>query len=521
MSDTNHRPTPDALERATHALRDAPVPPGPPADVRAATTAAVHNRLAGAVPAEVARQQRRRRIMRYVRFGSAATVAAGLLVAAGVLWLGSAPASAAFVKAIENVEKAKSMRAVIVTEAAPEMKFEMKMFVQGDAARSEMDMGKDMGSFVVIVDAKKREMLQLFPRTKTAIRTDLAEVEKKTEAVAKDVGKLTGLLTDLKGAKVAALPDETVDGRKLKVFAVKGHRLEELKGTADVTVWIDPKTELPHRYRMEMQIGDVKTTAVTTFLGFNEDLDPKLFDTTIPEGYKLQGTGPAPAAPKPAPPPAPAKSAGESPAEDATVHISFRTAAENAEKAKSMRAAVALDPGAGPKLEMKLFQQDGRMRAEVATPGLVVIADRASKRGLVLFPEAKTGLRVDLESNALLGKVTADVAGAMNSVRQLKEEKVTALPDEALDGRKLKVYELKGVRQKDLPGEADIKVWIDPDALLPVRTQIRQQQGGQTVSIVMNVLAWNEDLDPTLFDQTPPEGYTITDMKPDAKKDGK
>ena len=72
MSEANSRPTPDILDEATGALRDAPVPAGPSADLAAATVAALNNRLAGAVPSEQFRRERRRRIMRYVGFTTAA-----------------------------------------------------------------------------------------------------------------------------------------------------------------------------------------------------------------------------------------------------------------------------------------------------------------------------------------------------------------------------------------------------------------------------------------------------------------
>ena len=83
------------------------------------------------------------------------------------------------------------------------------------------------------------------------------------------------------------MPDETLDGRKLKVFAVKGHKLAGSNGEADVTVWIDPKSELPAKSRVEMTVNGVKAVAVMEILGWNEDLDEKLFELKVPEGYKV------------------------------------------------------------------------------------------------------------------------------------------------------------------------------------------------------------------------------------------
>ena len=51
MSELNHQPTPDTLDQATAAIRDATVPAGPPADVTAATLAAIDSRLTLSRPA--------------------------------------------------------------------------------------------------------------------------------------------------------------------------------------------------------------------------------------------------------------------------------------------------------------------------------------------------------------------------------------------------------------------------------------------------------------------------------------
>ena len=93
-------------------------------------------------------------------------------------------------------------------------------------------------------------------------------------------------VADLKGKEIKELPDETIDGRKLKVYAVKGHKLPGSKSEADVTVWIDPKSELPARCRVEMTAGDVKAVSVLEALGWNEELDDALFELKVPAGYR-------------------------------------------------------------------------------------------------------------------------------------------------------------------------------------------------------------------------------------------
>jgi outer membrane lipoprotein-sorting protein len=282
VSDVNHRPNPDALDRATGALRDAPTPPGPPAGLAAGTLEAINNRLAGAVPAEQVRRQRRRRIMRYASFGTAVAAAVAIGV---VLWSPGRTTAGMFDRAMENAGKASTMRAKITTTAAG-MKFEMKMYGKDDRFRTEMDMGKDLGAFVIIVDGTQKKGLQLTTPAKTAKWLDLSKLDEKEKAAEKDAAGLAHLFADLKGKEVKNLPDETVDGRKLKVFTVKGHKMPGSKGEADVTVWIDPKTELPVKCQMELTAGEVKALAVMEILGWNEDLDDALFELKIPAGYR-------------------------------------------------------------------------------------------------------------------------------------------------------------------------------------------------------------------------------------------
>jgi hypothetical protein len=85
---------------------------------------------------------------------------------------------------------------------------------------------------------------------------------------------------------VKGLPDEYLDGRKTKVYEMKGVEVKELGGTAELKLWIDPKTGLPVRSRAVTRVGEKTYSATATYLGFDEDLDPKLFDTAVPDGYK-------------------------------------------------------------------------------------------------------------------------------------------------------------------------------------------------------------------------------------------
>lgn len=283
MSEANNRPTPDILDRATEALRDAPVPSGPPSDLVAATVAAVQNRLAGAVPGEPARQQRRRRIMRYVGYGTAATAAAGLLAVAGMLWFPRPSAAAEFRKALDNAERAKSVKVIATIENNGKATYVRTIYRQGDLIRMETVRDAELGEDppVIVADLKTRKALLLHTMSKTARRTTLGEQE---------VRLVTGVMDGLSGIKeqvaggdekaVKDLGEEKLGDRKTRAYEVTGKQPPGVW-----KVWVDPKTELPVRVRLASE--NAKNTFTLDFEKWNEEFDEKLFKQDVPEGYKL------------------------------------------------------------------------------------------------------------------------------------------------------------------------------------------------------------------------------------------
>ena len=96
MSTQDHR-----LDRALAALRDSPVPDGPPADTRQRTLAALH--AAGTAPSPI---QKRRKFMKL-------TLTAAAVLVIGVLFYAVGPFNgvvpAAFAEAVEKVQNASSL----------------------------------------------------------------------------------------------------------------------------------------------------------------------------------------------------------------------------------------------------------------------------------------------------------------------------------------------------------------------------------------------------------------------------
>lgn len=485
MSEANNRPTPDVLDEAARALRDVPTPPGPLPELTVATLAAVQQRLTGTVPAsEPARRQRRRKIMRYIGYGTATAAAVALATAAATFWF-TGNQAVALDKVLDNVQKAESVTFVEKQKLGDQGELELHYSVRGPRVRIEFANGT-----ALVVDTKQRTGLMLFPKEKGYLHID----KDKLHGPAGGKLPIDDLLA-LRDRKPTSVEKEKLDGKEVQKLTIKGEPKADPPG--DWVLWIDPKTELPVKmtYSGTTSAGGKEVSVMKVYEKFdwNVKLDDKLFDMTVPEGYTDGLPGQVP-----------------------TAEVLFVRAMERIGKATSMRAVITLDPGEGPKIQMKLYQQPPHMRGEVAEPGLVVILDSKEKKGLLLFTQSKIAQRLDLDKNAQAAKIATEVGGAMNVVGRLKGEKVAALPSETLDGRKLKVYELKGVKTKELPGGTDIKVWVDPKALLPVRAQLRSKQGDKMVTITIDILGWNEELDEKIFELNVPAGYKV--MEPVEKK---
>lgn len=299
MSDINHRPEPDdVLDQAIGALRAVPVPAGPPAEVVASTVGAIESRLAGITPAGTARDNHRRRVMRYIRYGTLATAAAVLVgVAGGVLWSPRESAAAEFQRAMANARKAESMTARIRytrTDAAAKGKESVtKLYVSGQRVRMESLNPGGEG----YPDLKTTPVL-------TVNVYDLEELKQLTvsyrnnQYLARDMdfrGDVPDVLSQFRGVAddaIEALGQEKVGGTAAKAYRVRARGLVGPLGkAADVRVWIDPATDLPVRIRVA-DAGDPGTgewrewVSVYDEFAWNVKLADDLFSLTPPKGVQ-------------------------------------------------------------------------------------------------------------------------------------------------------------------------------------------------------------------------------------------
>jgi outer membrane lipoprotein-sorting protein len=482
VSEQNSKPTPDPLEEAAGALREAPVPPGPPPELAAATVALIHNRLAGAVPAEQVRRERRRRIMRYAGFTTAATV---LLGTAAFLGFGGSRA-VALDKVLDKVKQAESVTFVEKQKLGDQAELELTYSIRGSLVRV------DAAGTVFVIDTKAKTGLMLITPAKAYVKIDKDSPSKIRGPAGKS--PIDDLLA-LKDRKPESTVEEKLDGKTVQKLTIKGDPKADPPG--DWVIWVDPKTELPVKmtYTGTTFAGDKQVPVTKTYEKFewNAKLDDRLFDTTVPAGYKEGFPGQVP------PPP----------------ELLFVAAMDRAEKANSLRAKIATTAGEMT-FEMRMYGQRDRFRNEMDMGkdlgGFAIIIDAKEKKGLHLDTAAKTAKWLDLSKpDKKQEAAMKDAAGVAGLFAGLKGKKVQELPDETIDGRKLKVFAVKGHKLAGSQGEADVTVWIDPKTELPAKTRTEMTVAGVKAVAVMEVLGWNEELDEKLFELKVPDGYKVVE----------
>jgi len=483
VSQQNSRPTPDILKQATEALRDAPVPAGPPPELAAATVAAIHNRLAGAVPSEQVRRERRRRIMRYVGFSTAAAVVLGT---AAFLGLGGSRA-VALDRVLDKVKQAESVKFVERQKLGDQPEMALEYSIRGPMVRV------DAAGTVFVIDTKGKVGLMFVEAAKAYVKIDKDSPSKIHGPAGKS--PIDDLLA-LKDRKPESTVKEKLDGRTVQKLTIKGDPKADPPG--DWVIWGDPKTELPVKmtYSGTTFAGDKQVSVTKTYEKFewNAKLDDSLFDMTVPAGYTEGLPGQVP------PPP----------------EVLFVSAIDRAAKASSLRAKITTTAG-GMTFEMKMYGQGERFRNEMdmgeKLGGFVIVIDGKEKKGLQLNTPAKTAKWLDLSKpDKSQEAAMKDAAGVAGLFAELRGKKVESLPDETIDGRKLKVFAVKGHKLAGSKGEADVTVWIDPKTELPAKARTEMTVAGLKGVAVMEVLGWNEELDEKLFELKVPAGDQVVEQ---------
>jgi outer membrane lipoprotein-sorting protein len=257
----------EVLDRATHVLRDTPVPPGPPGDVLAATIAA------GAEPVEQAGWWGRVRspVLRLVAAAAALvvlTLAVGRFGAIGGL---------AFADVADRLRQAQTLffRTTLTADGQPpvEMKYSM-------AAPSlvRVRTGGPVG-YTLILDTARSEGLMLMPEARRAIKLTLAEnLPMGLRPVTETIRSIREFAAD----SVDDLGPKRIDGKPAVGFRVK-------QGGQEFRVWADPRTRLPVRIESTLTALGQTARVVMDEFAYDAELDQASFSLVPPEGYTVTG----------------------------------------------------------------------------------------------------------------------------------------------------------------------------------------------------------------------------------------
>jgi len=141
--------------------------------------------------------------------------------------------------------------------------------------------------------------------------------------------------------------------------------------------------------------------------------------------------------------------------------------------------------------------------------GPTVIADLEQGVLLTLIPQLKQAVRLNMlnmpDSPGDIN-IFEEIRRRLSRGRDLDDSDVVFLGEKELDGHKTVGYRVS-VRKADL----DATVWADVETKLPVRLEICT--GSVTVS--MSNIAFNVELDESLFSLEIPEGYEVRELQRD------
>ena len=287
MEDRRNEQFDDLLDRATEALCQAPVPPGPPPEAVARALAAV--RETDVIPLTILG-----RIKTMKRIAKIA-VAATILVALGILvsWIviGGSSTNIAFARVADALDNLRSA----TYDCTMEMKNPMDgktntttmkgLFLAPSRERVEMSMSmgsaKDKCSGIMILDHQAMKGLTLAPEQKLATMIDLSKLKKPAGGrpdIFETVRQLVREGSSSPGEKVESLGKKEIDGRVVVGFRTHSNM-------ADMTLWADPQTA--HLVQVEVDMPGGSGHGVMSNFRYDMELDPSLFSLEPPAGYTV------------------------------------------------------------------------------------------------------------------------------------------------------------------------------------------------------------------------------------------
>ena len=377
-----------------------------------------------------------------------------------------------------------------------------KHWIRGDRQRTEF---ADAAT-VVVTDLKLRQGLLTIPALKQFQRLP------RPGAQLGDGKTPLAQFLAIRDAKAERLGREAVGGvnaDKLKV--VRPARPAAGDPASEWTVWLDPATALPVKIVSTGTIfageKEVPVESVFTDFAWNEKFADGLFRLDPPAGY-VEG---AP---------------GHKASPEKTHPVGLVAAMEKAAAAKSVRVGqTVLDVKTGlPGHVTQTWVRDGAYRQE-ARQGpegerITTVVDPATRTRLLLYKHIETRAdtaQVDRLTDAEVDELRANARDVCQPVTlaALRGERraalvVLPLPDEVLNGRKHRVYQ---VDLLDKPAGRE-RVWVDAETDLPSR-EVFLSDTDTWVTVFSD---WGAAFDDKLFRTAVPAGYKRLGGDPSPEK---
>lgn len=268
----------EIVERAGRALREAPVPEGPPPEVLAAVLAA------GQRPGnqfQITTERKRRFMMkRILRIAAAVVVAAGATAIIAFTVRGTS--TVAFAEVRRQIQEAQSMTCKITLTGfamAKDKRLEAQFaFKEPGRMRQRFQTTTPDGQkldIVQIFDFEQGKSLALMPEQKKAVTIDFGQLPEEMRDECRNY--VAELKTMVEGSD-KPLGEKEIDGAQVIGFEVT-HRGQVM------VIWADPQTGLPVLIEADLPGGMSMT--MSEFV-FNPELDEELFSLTPPEDYEVQ-----------------------------------------------------------------------------------------------------------------------------------------------------------------------------------------------------------------------------------------
>jgi len=263
-------PAEQIVDRAASALRETPVPTGPPAETMQAALAA--GEAAGRPQELKAFRERIFTMNRLVKISAAVVICAA--VAGLAIWLGT-PESTAWADVQEKIRKAQTLTCTITVRQEGAPGFEGRMIMKWPGLiRQEMTKPQRVINIINVTEGK---MVCLMPKEKQAVLMDLSAMPEEMRKE-KEEQDFLRQLKDLVEKSETPLGEREIGGKK-----AKGYTVEDEGVVFDI--WVDARTG--DLIKIEVTVFQGKMVVAMSDFEFNKPLDDELFSLEVPEGYKV------------------------------------------------------------------------------------------------------------------------------------------------------------------------------------------------------------------------------------------